>query len=318
MLFRRGEARKQRQYFHGARRAGPAPGAHIPGPEFIIESLRGIPNLALPGEEDQNISLAFRHEFLGGRHDSTHLIECRGPARGARRGHALRTGVVVLLLVFRVLFLIEGAIPDLHRIGAPGHLDDRRGVAGAAARAVFTKMRGETFGVNGGGGDNDFEVGARGQQAGEVAEDEVDIEGAFVRFVDDEGVVAQQVRIGLDFREEDAVRHEFDEGGGAHFFGETNLIADGAANFLPQFGRDAFGNRAGRDAPRLGVPDEPGDAPAQLQADFRQLGSFPGAGFPGNNDHLIRGDGFADFRAPGGNGQSFRVGNPRNGRLAGF
>ena len=47
--------------------------------------------------------------------------------------------------------------------------------------------------------------------------------------VDNEGVVAQEIRIGLDLRKENSVRHELDHRVRAHLFGEADLIAHNAA-----------------------------------------------------------------------------------------
>jgi hypothetical protein len=53
--------------------------------------------------------------------------------------------------------------------------------------------------------------GRRGQQLLEVAEDEVDVEAALVRLVDDERVVAAQVTVALQLGEQDAVGHHLDQ-----------------------------------------------------------------------------------------------------------
>jgi hypothetical protein len=67
-------------------------------------------------------------------------------------------------------------------------------------------MAGESFGLDGGGGDDEFEVGAARQQPAQVAEQEVDVEAAFVCFVEDEGVVAQQPPVALDLGADGALR----------------------------------------------------------------------------------------------------------------
>ena len=55
-----------------------------------------------------------------------------------------------------------------------------------------------------------FSSGAPAQQPLEIAEQEIDIQRALVRFIQDEAGVRAQQRIGLHLGEEDAVRHEFD------------------------------------------------------------------------------------------------------------
>ena len=53
-------------------------------------------------------------------------------------------------------------------------------------------MARETLRVDGRGGDDDLQIRALRQDALEVAEDEVNVQAAFVRFVNDEGGVAAQ------------------------------------------------------------------------------------------------------------------------------
>ncbi len=86
--------------------------------------------------------------------------------------------------------------------------------------------------------------------------------------VNDQSIIAAQHRIRLDFRQKNAVRHQFDEGRGADLVGETHLIANDLAglftDLLPQFRGDSFRDRARGDTSRLGVADHPGDSAAQF------------------------------------------------------
>ena len=84
--------------------------------------------------------------------------------------------------------VVDGSVADLHRIGAAGHFDDRR------RTRVAAKCGGEALGVDGGGGDDDLEVGPTGEELAEVAEDEVDVEAALVGLVDDDRVVGRAGR----------------------------------------------------------------------------------------------------------------------------
>src|SRR5690606_5421687 len=133
----------------------------------------------------------------------------------------------------------ERVVADLDGVGAPGDLDDG-GRDALAVVAVAAEVGGEPGGVDGRGGDDDLEVRAAGQQPGEVAEDEVDVEGPLVRLVDDDRVVAPQHRVALDLREEDAVGHELDEGRGTDLVGEAHLVADGAAELDVELLGDAL------------------------------------------------------------------------------
>ncbi len=93
----------------------------------------------------------------------------------------MRLGPVVAPLVLRVGH--QRPVADLHRIGPAGDLDDRR--RGARGRR---EVPGEPLGVDRRRGDDDLQVRPRGQQAAQVAEDEVDVEAALVRLVDDQRV----------------------------------------------------------------------------------------------------------------------------------
>ena len=101
--------------------------------------------------------------------------------------------------------------------------------------------------------------------------------------VNDQGIVAAQHRIRLDFRQKDAVCHQLDEGRGADLVGETHLIANDLADLftdlLPQFRGDSFRDRARGDTARLGVADHPGDSAAQFQANLGDLRRLARTGF---------------------------------------
>ena len=180
-------------------------------------------------------------------------------------------------------------------------------------------MLGEALGVDGGRGDDDLEVGALGQQARQVAQDEVDVEAALVGLVHDDRVVAAQLGVGLDLRQQDAVGHELDQGVLADLLGEAHLVADDAArpDRGAQLGGDALGHAARGDAPRLGVADHPGHAPAQLQADLGQLGGLAAAGLTGDDDDLVLADGGGDLLTAGGDRQLLGVDDRRDGGGAG-
>lgn len=90
-------------------------------------------------------------------------------------------------------FLAHRTVAHLDRIQPARDLDHRR-------RLVLGRgeMAGEALGVDGGRGDDDFQVGTARQQLLEIAQQEVDVQAAFVRLVDDDGVVAAQERSRCD------------------------------------------------------------------------------------------------------------------------
>src|SRR5690606_8903333 len=103
-------------------------------------------------------------------------------------------------------------------------------------------------------GDDDFEVGSLRQQLFEVAEQKVDGEAAFVGLVNDDDVVLFEQPITMNFIQKDAVGHEFDARIFTDLVGETHLVADKAAQLCSKLFGNAFGDGAGGEPARLGVP----------------------------------------------------------------
>ena len=177
----------------------------------------------------------------------------------------------------------------------------------------FLEMLTETLGVDGGGGDDDFEVGAARQQALQVAQDEVDVEAALVRLVDDQRVVAQQPPVPLHLGQQDAVGHQLDQRLVAGVVVEPHLVADGGAELGVQFLRDPRGHGPRGDPARLGVTDLAGDPAAELEADFRQLGRLPRAGLARDDDDLVAANGRRDLVFLLADRQLRRIGDHRHG-----
>src|SRR5208282_3216142 len=119
--------------------------------------------------------------------------------------------------------------------------------------------RGEALRVDGGRGDDHLEVGAFGQELPEVAEDEVDVQAALVRLVDDQRVVAAQPAVAGELGQHDAVGHQLDQRVVGGHVGEPHLVPDGLAERAAQLLGDPLGYRPGRQPARLGVADLPGD-----------------------------------------------------------
>ena len=129
------------------------------------------------------------------------------------------------------------------------------------------------------------------QQALQVAEQEVDVERAFVRLVDDQRAVGAQHGVRLDLGEEDAVGHELDARVAAGVIVEANLAADLAAPSDAQFLRDAPGNAQRRHAARLGAADERAafrPSQARFQTHLGQLGGLARTCLTRHDDYLMR------------------------------
>ena len=169
-------------------------------------------------------------------------------------------------------------------------------------------MRGKTCGINGGRGDQQLEViTARPlEQTFEITEQKVDIEAAFVRFIDDDRVVLPQQRIGLGFGKQDAVGHQLDLRAARNLLVEADLVADILAKWRAEFFSDSPRDTGGRQAARLGVTDQAAHAASSRDAQLGKLGGFARAGLTADDDHRMRRDRRGDFVAPGRNRQGFR------------
>jgi hypothetical protein len=149
----------------------------------------------------------------------------------------------------------------------------------------------------------------------EVAEDEVDVQAALVRLVDDQRVVAAQHPVTGQLVQQDAVRHDLDQRVLAGMVGEPHLVADRLAQRDAQLVGDAFGDRTGGEAARLGVADQARHATAEFETDLRELGGLAGPGLPGDDHDLVRGDGVADLVLAAADREGLGVGDLRH-RLA--
>ncbi len=271
MLLGGGEPAEQREHLGGGQVQGG-------------ERLGGVPDLPLAGEEHEDVLAAAVPARLGPQ-----LLDRLGDPRD------LVDGLGPLVVA------VQGAVADLDGVGAPRHLDHRHGASGRR------EVVGEPLRVDGRRGDDDLEVGAAGQQAFEVAEEEVDVEAPLVGLVDDDRVVAAQVAVALQLREEDPVGHHLDQRVARRVVGEPHLVADRGAELDAQLLGDPLGDGPGGDPPRLGVPDGALDAPAELQADLRQLGGLARAGLPRDDDDLVVADRGSDVGPPVADGEVLGV-----------
>ena len=156
-------------------------------------------------------------------------------------------------------------------------------------------MLGEAFCVYRGRGDDDFQVGAARQELFQVAQEEVDVQAALVRFVDDNRVVGGEITVCLGFRQQDAVGHQLDAGIARGVVGKAHFIAHRAADFGFQlFGNPLCHGARGQTA-RLGMSDQACRPASEFQTNLGQLRGFARTGFAANNRYLILGNGFFDF-----------------------
>ncbi len=183
------------------------------------------------------------------------------------RGHGRR----------EVLVLVDGPVADLDR-EAPALDEHDRRVAEVAREALGIDRRRR---------DDHLEIGPLALEPLQVAENEVDVEAALVRLVDDQRVVLREPAVAADLVEQDAVGHHLDQRAGARLIGEPHLEADRVAELHLELLGEPRGDRLRRDPARLRVADHPRDAAAGLEADLRQLRRLAAAGVAADDDHAM-------------------------------
>ena len=105
--------------------------------------------------------------------------------------------------------------------------------------------------------------------------------------IDDDGVVAPQLWIRREFRQQQPIGHQHQAGGIRYLIGKPHSKTDAAAQRLTDFLGDTRGQGTRGQPPRLGVRNEGVDAAAQLQTVLRQLGALAGTGIAGDDQHLL-------------------------------
>ncbi len=112
--------------------------------------------------------------------------------------------------------------------------------------------------------------------------------------VQDQGVVAAELRIGLGFGEQDAVGHDLDPGLRADVVGEAHLPTNQAAQAGFRFLGDAGRHTLRGDTARLGHADAALEASSGGKGDLRQLRGLAGTGFTADDDDLMPVEGGGD------------------------
>ena len=200
-------------------------------------------------------------------------------------------------LVFEILVLPGFAKAQLHRKAAAGYGDDRRAA----------EVRGQPFRIQCGRGDEDLQFRTALTDLRQPAQQEVDVEAAFVGLVDDERVVGFQPAVARQLRQQDAVGHQLDQGLLAHPFVEAGFKTDESADWHFQFFGDAPGQRAGRQPPRLGMADQPAPPAAGFEQQLGQLCGLAGTGLAADHQHGMLADRLQQFVARPCDRQRLRV-----------
>ncbi len=158
-------------------------------------------------------------------------------------------------------------------------------------------MFGKAFCINRRRRDNDFQIGTSWQDLFQVAQQDIDVQAAFMRLIDDDRVVLLQQTVRLRFCQQDPVRHQLDAGVWAGLVGEADLVADHVSDGGVQLFRNPVGGCAGGNTPWLGMADHAFHTSAQLQTDLWQLGGLARPGLATDNHHLVGCDGDSNLPA---------------------
>ncbi|CAJ3337226.1 Uncharacterised protein [Burkholderia pseudomallei] len=295
LLLGRGQPREQRQDL-GVRRM------------VLAQRLGRVADLALAGQEHEHVAGAFAAQLVDRVDDAVHQVAL-GLARALR-------AIAARARAFRVPdggrpVIGDRPVAHLDRIQPPAHLDHRRGPLVAA------EMAREALGVDRRRRDDQLQVRPPRQDLPEVAEQEIDVQAALVRLVDDEGVVRLQQRVGLRLGEQDPVRHQLDGGARGEVVGEAHLVADHLAERRAELLGDPAARRRRREPARLRVADQAraarAEAAAERQADLRQLGGLARARLAADDHDRVSGDRARDLVALARHGQAFGKRDRRNG-----
>ena len=254
----------------------------------------------LPREERKDLGarlaalarLRMAAEVLGGLAD---LAFARQEHEDIRQDAVRREGLVDLVdrardriedagILLVEVAALRRAIAGVDRIGAPGNLDDGRAA----------EMRRKPRDIDGRAREDHLEVGSPREKPSQVAEQEVDVEAALVRLVDDDGVVRVEPCVAARLREQHAVGQHLDERVASRFVAETHLHADDSARLHAEFLSDAPRDAARGDAAWLRVADAAEHAAPELEAELRQLRALAGARLARDDHDLVRGDRIAE------------------------
>ena len=238
----------------------------VPEPA-ALEQIAEFADVALAREKHEHVAAgALAHDALDGLDRAVDVVQRLG----------LRLAFVALGGVGTEL--VERRVDHLHRIRAALDLDDRRVVERLA----------EGFRVDRRRGDHDLQLGALVAQGAQMPEEEIDVERAFVRLVDDDRVVAAQERIALHLGEQHAVGEKLDDRIAGGLVVEPDLTADLAAPLHAEFLGHAARDRERGHAAGLRARDAPQRTAPGGEAHFRNLRGFARPGFTRENDHLVR------------------------------
>ena len=161
----------------------------------------------------------------------------------------------------------------------------------------------EALQIDGRRGDDHLEIRALGQNGLEIAEQEINVQAALVRLVNDQRVVTIEEAVVLRLGQQDAVGHQLDQRVLAALIGKAHLIANGFPKRRAKLFRNPCGHAPSCEPPWLRVADQPVSASAKFETNLRKLRGFAGAGFASDHYHLVVADRCGNIVALGGDWQ---------------
>src|SRR5690606_25198825 len=143
----------------------------------------------LAGQEHEDVTRSVQAAFVHGFHYGVYevalfIAALTAPITLRRPWASVLCGRIIKILRHR-------AITYLHRIKPPRYMDDRR------RHPVLGKMLGKTICIDGRRRNYDFEIATTRQELAQEAQQEIDIQAALVRLVDNDRVIAAQKRVAL-------------------------------------------------------------------------------------------------------------------------
>ena len=128
-----------------------------------------------------------------------------------------------------------------------------------------------------------------------------------MRLINDQGVVLIEIRVRLNFGQQDTVSHELDACIGRQLVVETHLEADNVTKLGLQLRGNPLGDATRGQPARLRMAYGTGNTSPQLQTEFRNLRGLPRAGLTTHDHHLMRFNRAQDVLAALHHRQSVRI-----------
>ena len=254
-----------------------------PGKASAREEIAGLADVALSRHEEEDIAMV---RFVEQVDDSLHS--------------AVDVGQLFLL----AKDFVQRPVTHLNRKETARDFDDGGTLESA----------GELVRVNGGGGDDDFEIRTAIAELAQVTEQVVDIERTLVGLVDDDGVVLIQRRVAANLGEEHAVRRHFHECVGRGAIAKANPATDLLSPDHAQFISEPAGQSGCRHPARLCAHDLRRQSAAGLKAHLGDLSRLTATRFAGDDDDRVLFDGAANLISPGADRQIVGIGDCRQSR----